>query len=77
MNITLYSTGCPKCKLLKDMLDKSGLEYTECTDVREMTELGLMSAPALAAEGRLMDYTDATQWVFHQIESKGAENEKQ
>lgn len=33
MAITLYSTGCPKCKVLKKKLEEKGIKYTENNSV--------------------------------------------
>ena len=32
MNITLYSTGCPQCKVLKAKLDQAGIKYNTVSD---------------------------------------------
>lgn len=62
--ITLYSTNCPKCKVLETKLKIKKIEYTTCTDVDEMLSRGIKSAPRLELEdGSLLEYTDAIQWV--------------
>ena len=61
--ITLYSTGCPRCKVLKAKLQKKGIEYREVTDIEEMTRLGMKSAPALSVDGELLDFRKANDWV--------------
>ena len=58
-NVILYSTGCPKCQVLKKKLDAAGISYTVITDVDEMLALGIKSAPMLEADGRLMDFSGA------------------
>ena len=63
MMITLYSTGCPRCKVLKAKLQKKGIDYTEVTDIEEMTRLGMKSAPALSVDGELLDFKKANDWV--------------
>lgn len=64
MNIIFYSTGCPKCKVLKNKLDAKGLEYTVIEDVDEMAKAGLRSAPALQIDDKpIMKYFDAVKWV--------------
>ena len=36
--ITLYSTGCPNCRLLKEKLDRFGKQYETVTDTSIMKE---------------------------------------
>lgn len=63
MNIVLYSTGCPKCNVLKSKLNAKGIEYTENNSVAEMTELGIAQVPVLSVDGNLMDFKEAVSWV--------------
>lgn len=64
--IILYSTGCPKCKILKNKLEAKSIPYTENNNVDEMQALGMMSAPALMVEGELLDFGHAVTWVNNQ-----------
>ena len=66
MNITLYSTNCPKCKLLEKELNSAKIEYNVVTDTNEMQALGLRSAPALKIDEELMDFGAAVRWVNSQ-----------
>jgi len=59
----LYTTGCPKCKVLKQKLDAKGVAYETNTSVADMAALGMKSAPALQVDGELMLFADAVQWV--------------
>ena len=61
--IKLYSTGCPRCKVLKEKLDEAKITYTLIDDVDEMLKLGLRSAPALEADGKLMDFVEAIRYA--------------
>lgn len=61
--ITLYSTDCPKCQVLKKKLDKFGAPYTLISDVEEMKAKGFKSAPMLEVNGEVMDYSHAIKWV--------------
>ena len=63
MRIVLYSTNCPRCKVLKMKMDQKNVEYTVCTDVDEMRKLGLLSAPYLGVDDKLYDFTQALQFV--------------
>lgn len=61
--IILYSTGCPKCKILKQKLDDKGVTYTENNSVEEMQKLGINDVPVLSINGELNKFSDANKWV--------------
>ena len=63
MSIILYSTGCPKCKVLKRKLEEKGIEFVENNSVEEMTELGITQVPVLSVCGALLDFKKAVTWV--------------
>ena len=63
MNVVLYSTGCPKCNILKKKLTEVGIEFEENTSVKKMIEIGLMEAPALEVDGDIMNFPDAVAWL--------------
>lgn len=63
MDITLYSTHCPKCKVLESKLKNLGLEYTEIDDVDAMLKLGIKTAPVLKVDGRMMDFMTANRFL--------------
>lgn len=63
MSIILYSTGCPKCKVLKSKLEDKGIEFVENDSVEEMTELGITQVPVLSVCGALLDFKKAVTWV--------------
>ena len=63
MSIILYSTGCPKCKVLKSKLEDKGIEFVENNSVEEMIELGITQVPVLSVCGALLDFKKAVTWV--------------
>lgn len=62
----LYSTGCPKCKILKKKLDEKGIEYNEVNDVGAMLELNIDAVPVLIDGNNHMDFKEALEWVKNQ-----------
>ncbi len=62
-NVILYSTGCPKCKILEKKLNEITVLFTTNNNVDEMLSLGLSSAPALSVDGKLMNFTEAMKWL--------------
>ena len=63
MKIVLYTTYCPKCKVLEKKLQQKNLVYEEVTDIDVMTEKGLMSVPVLEVDGEIMDFKAASDWI--------------
>lgn len=61
--IILYTTGCPRCKVLKTKLKQKNVEYVECNDVEEMEKKDISSVPCLGVDGDLMDFGAAVKWV--------------
>jgi len=59
--VILYSTGCPKCKVLKKKLDEAGLQYTENNSVDEMLGLGITEVPMLSIDGKLYNFIQAVK----------------
>lgn len=62
-NIILYSTGCVKCKELKDLLNKFNIQYIENNSVDEMIKLGFDKVPMLGVNGSYMNFKDAKTWI--------------
>lgn len=66
MNIVLYSTHCPKCRVLEMKLKKKNINYEECNDLDEMLKLGISSAPYLKVGEELYPFSEAVKWVNNQ-----------
>lgn len=78
---TLYSTGCPRCKVLAKKLDAAGIPYVVVTDMDEILkackEVGTDMVPILAVEEpgegevlmkfSFMNFENAMKWVGEQI----------
>lgn len=64
--IVLYSTGCPKCKVLETKLNAKGIQYSTVTDVDLMIAKGLNLMPVLEVNGQLLDFALAVEWVNQQ-----------
>lgn len=62
-SVIFYTTGCPKCAILKKKLDNAHIPYTENRDVDEMQALGMTEAPALSVDGKLLGFGDSVRWV--------------
>ena len=63
MQVVLYTTYCPKCKVLEKKLLQKNIVYEEVTNVDVMTEKGFMSVPVLEVDGKVMDFKAASDWI--------------
>ena len=61
--IILYSTGCPRCKVLEAKLKQKNVEYTEVSDIEEIEKKGINSVPCLGVEEEILDFGAAVKWV--------------
>lgn len=61
--VTLYSTGCPRCNVLKQKLDNKNIEYDVINDIDIMTEKGFETVPVLDVDGQIMQFKEATDWI--------------
>lgn len=66
MNITLYSTGCPQCMVLKMKLDQAGIQYNTVSDQTVMAAMGFRSAPILQVDNTTYKFVDAVKWIKEQ-----------
>ena len=64
--VILYSTGCPKCKVLESKLRNKGIEFEIVTDVEIMENKGFLMVPMLEVDEEIYDYNEALQWVNKQ-----------
>lgn len=63
MQVTLYSTGCPKCKVLVTKLDNKNINYNVVSDINVIISKGINSVPVLEVDNNLMDFKTAVDWV--------------
>lgn len=63
MNVILYSTGCPRCKILKSKLNKKGITYSVVDDVGKMLSMGMTTMPVLEIDGVKMNFKEAINWI--------------
>lgn len=63
MSITLYSTDCPKCKILKQKLDEKNINYDICKDVNFMLSKGIKSVPMLEVDDEILSFNEAIFFI--------------
>lgn len=63
MKVILYTTHCPKCKVVESKLKQKNIEYEECEDIGAMQDKGLTFAPALEVDDNLYNFTEAIKFI--------------
>lgn len=63
MKTIIYSTGCPKCELLKKLLESNNIDFLEFTDVDEMIKQGFDEVPMLKCDDRIFNYAQAVKAI--------------
>lgn len=61
--IVLYSTGCPKCKVLVAKLDSKNIAYNLVSNIEDIKDRGFSTVPVLEVDGIAMQFMEAVQWV--------------
>lgn len=63
MNITLYTIGCPKCKVLEIKLNQKKLNYETINDIDIIKEKGITSLPVLEVDDKRYNFSDAVRFL--------------
>ena len=63
MNVVLYSTHCPKCKVLSSKLNQKNISYEEINDVELMAHKGFITVPQLEVDGVVYNFKEAVEWI--------------
>lgn len=63
MIVVLYSTGCPRCKVLESKLDEKGTTYSVVDNVDKMLSMGMTTMPVLEVDGVRMNFKEAINWI--------------
>ncbi len=67
-NITLYSNGCPKCKVMEAKLAAKNINYIKNENVSEVASMGFQSLPILKVDNDFLSFVEANTWVNSQPE---------
>lgn len=63
MKITLYTTNCPKCRVLETKLKQKNIEFDVVDDENVMIEKGFMEAPMLEVDNNYKNYNESIKWL--------------
>ena len=65
--VKLYSTHCPQCIMLENMLKQKKVNYELVkTTPEEVKAMGFASVPVLEADGKFMTFPEARAWAVKQ-----------
>ena len=64
--VTLFSTNCPKCRVLEQKLNQKNIAFDISDNIQEVIDQGFMSAPVLKIGDDYMDFTTAITWLKEQ-----------
>lgn len=62
-NIILFSSDCPKCKVLKQKLDNKKIKYEVSKDFDELILQNLQTVPVLKINGEYYQFSEAVKVV--------------
>ena len=62
-NVILWTTHCPRCKVLELKLKQKNINYQENANMEEMLAKGFKEAPKLEVDGVVMDFKEAVEWL--------------
>lgn len=63
MKLVLYTTHCPKCKVIESKLNAKKIEFDMVDDKSTLLKMGIVSVPVLEADGTRMDFLEANKYV--------------
>ena len=63
LQVTLYTTHCPKCVILEKKLSQKKIKYNIVDDKQEIVKKGFLTAPLLEVNDEVMEFTKAVEWV--------------
>ena len=65
--ITIYSTGCPKCKMAEQLLRNKAIKYKLNTKIDEIMSIAnkysINSVPFAEINGEIVDSNSLFEWI--------------
>lgn len=62
--ITLYSTNCPKCKVLEQKMKQCEIPFSIQYDIQPLIKMGFLEAPILKInDNEYLNFSDAIKWL--------------
>lgn len=61
--VTLFSTNCPKCRVLEQKLIAANIDFKIDSNIQEVIDQGFMSAPVLKVDDVYYDFKQGVDWI--------------
>ena len=63
MKVKLYTTHCPKCKILEERLNEKKVKYEVIDNIDELQKMNFKSVPNLEIDGKIYNYLDSIKYL--------------
>ena len=63
MKVKLYTTHCPKCKILEERLNAKKVKYEVIDNIEELQKMNFKSVPNLEIDGKIYNYLDSIRYL--------------
>ena len=63
MKPILYTTHCPKCKVIENKLKAKNIEFVTVDAQDKLLELGITSVPVLKVDDKMLNFLEANKYV--------------
>lgn len=63
MKVKLYTTHCPKCKILEERLNEKKVKYEVIDNIEELQKMNFKSVPNLEIDGKIYNYLDSIKYL--------------
>ena len=63
MKVKLYTTHCPKCKILEERLNEKKVKYEVIDNIEELQKMNFKSDPNLEIDGKIYKYLDSIRYL--------------
>lgn len=65
--VRLYSTHCPQCIMLDNVLKQKKVNYELVkTTIEDIASMGFSGAPLLEVDGKIMNFKEGMEWAKKQ-----------
>lgn len=61
--MTVYSTGCPKCKIIENKLNYNHIRYNIVSDIDVIKSKGYFSVPMVEYKGKVYNFSEANNLI--------------
>ncbi len=61
--VVLYTTHCPRCKVLEKKLKEKNINYKTEENAELMIQKGFSSIPMLETDDAILEFVEAIRWI--------------